>query len=149
MPPRRIPVAARQYGNDEEYHRSDPYQYLMCEVQVDRNFYEGAFSNNDAAVINNNYSEEYITITEQITSLVMKLCREQFTERQLCILQLLLKGYTQHDIAKHLKLNQATIQKSIMGDERNGGGIVRRMKVILIGSEEYRKLLNELVRLHD
>lgn len=105
-------------------NRSNGYQHLFAE-QPYSNEMMAEFSEAQGLIENYNSEdrEQLLVLREQLRVEFWRLAKENLTERQFQVIDLLAKGYTQIEIAKQLNVNQSSITKSVNGncDYRNNG----------------------------
>jgi DNA-binding CsgD family transcriptional regulator len=83
-----------------------------------------------------------------------RLAKDNLTERQFQVIELLAKGYTQIEIAKQLNVNQSSITKSVNGncDYRNGkkiyGGAKKKLRRLADKDPEIQAIIVQIAEIH-
>jgi len=136
-------------------NRSNGYQHLFAE-QPYSNEMMAEFS--EAQGLVENYApedrEQLLVLREQLRGEFWRLAKENLTDRQFQVIELLAKGYTQIEIAKQLKVNQSSITKSVNGncDYRNGrkiyGGAKKKLRRLADRDEKIKKIIEQISDIH-
>lgn len=135
--------------------RADKYQYLIREIPWDDTALSW-FQNQDG--INGKlspfqYNENILELKDKLVKRVYRLARSVCTDRQFSILQMMVDGYTQVEMAEKLGLGQSTITKTIHGTQiydQNGiatirhGGFMKKIKKAVQEDSEVRNILDDI-----
>lgn len=136
-------------------NRSNGYQHLFAE-QPYSNEMMAEFS--EAQGLVENYApedrEQLLVLREQLRGEFWRLAKENLTDRQFQVIELLAKGYTQIEIAKQLKVNQSSITKSVNGncDYRNGrkiyGGAKKKLRRLADKDPKIQDIIVQIAEIH-
>ncbi len=137
-------------------NRSNGYQYLFAE-QSYSNEMMSEFS--EAQGLSENYSpedkEQLMILREELRLAFWRLAKDNLTERQFQVLQLLSEGFSQQESAQRLKINQSSITKSINGncDYSNSkkkvyGGCKKKMRKLAENDEQVQKIFAQIADIH-
>jgi DNA-binding CsgD family transcriptional regulator len=136
-------------------NRSNGYQHLFAE-QPYSNEMMAEFS--EAQGLVENYApedrEQLLVLREQLRGEFWRLAKENLTDRQFQVIELLAKGYTQIEIAKQLKVNQSSITKSVNGncDYRNGrkiyGGAKKKLRRLADKDPKIQDIIIQIAEIH-
>jgi DNA-binding CsgD family transcriptional regulator len=136
-------------------NRSNGYQHLFAE-QPYSNEMMAEFS--EAQGLVENYKpedrEKLLDLREDLRQQFWRLAKENLTERQFQVIELLAKGYTQIEIAKQLNVNQSSITKSVNGncDYRNGkkvyGGCKKKLRRVAAKDPKILDIIAQMTEIH-
>lgn len=136
-------------------NRSNGYQHLFTE-QLHSYEMLAEFSESQGLV--ENYKPEdkemLLDLREDLKKEFWRLAKENLTERQFQVIELLAKGYTQIEIAKQLKVNQSSITKSVNGncDYRNGrkvyGGAKKKLRKLASNDSQIQEIIAKIADIH-
>jgi len=137
-------------------NRSNGYQHLFAE-QPYSNEMMAEFS--EAQGLVENYKpedrERLLDLREELRKQFWRLAKENLTERQFQVIELLAKGYTQIEIAKQLNVNQSSITKSVNGncDYRNSnrrvyGGTVKKLRRAAANDCKIQEIIAQITSVH-
>jgi DNA-binding CsgD family transcriptional regulator len=136
-------------------NRSNGYQHLFAE-QPYSNDMMAEFS--EAQGLAENYKpedrEKLLDLREELRVEFWRLAKENLTERQFQVIELLAKGYTQIEIAKQLHVNQSSITKSVNGncDYRNGkkiyGGAKKKLRRLSDKDPSIQAIITQIAEIH-
>jgi DNA-binding CsgD family transcriptional regulator len=136
-------------------NRSNGYQHLFAE-QPYSNEMMAEFS--EAQGLVENYKPEdrelLLNLREELRLEFWRLAKENLTERQFQVIELLAKGYTQIEIAKQLNVNQSSITKSVNGncDYRNGkkiyGGAKKKLRRLADKDSQIQAIIEQIAEIH-
>lgn len=136
-------------------NRSNGYQHLFAE-QPYSNEMMAEFS--EAQGLVENYRpedrEKLLDLRETLHQEFWRLAKENLTERQFQVIELLAKGFTQIEIAKQLNVNQSSITKSVNGncDYRNGkkiyGGAKKKLRRLADQDEDIQSIIAQIAEIH-
>lgn len=136
-------------------NRSNGYQHLFAE-QPYSNEMMAEFS--EAQGLVENYRpedrEKLLDLREDLRVEFWRLAKENLTERQFQVIELLAKGFTQIEIAKQLNVNQSSITKSVNGncDYRNGkkiyGGAKKKLRRLAEQDEDIQSIIVQIADIH-
>lgn len=136
-------------------NRSNGYQHLFAE-QPYSNDMMAEFS--EAQGLAENYKpedrEKLLDLREELRVEFWRLAKENLTERQFQVIELLAKGYTQIEIAKQLHVNQSSITKSVNGncDYRNGkkiyGGAKKKLRRLSDKDPDIQAIITQIAEIH-
>jgi len=136
-------------------NRSNGYQHLFAE-QPYSNEMMAEFS--EAQGLVENYRpedrENLLDLREELRLQFWRLAKENLTERQFQVIELLAKGYTQIEIAKQLNVNQSSITKSVNGncDYRNGkkiyGGAKKKLRKLADKDPKIQEIITQMTEIH-
>ena len=139
---------------DKRPARSQAYQYLICEIQVEDK-YLALYDNSRSIESHLNpylYNEDYLELEDKLKSKTWNLIDKICTKRQLEILKLTIDGYGQQEIAKILGCNQSSVTKSLNGNksyyDRKGrhvnksyGGSLKKIRKAISEDKEIQDIL--------
>lgn len=136
-------------------NRSNGYQHLFAE-QPYSNEMMAEFSEAQGLVENYNPEdrEKLLDLREELRVEFWRLAKENLTERQFQVIELLAKGFTQIEIAKQLNVNQSSITKSVNGncDYRNGkkiyGGAKKKLRRLADQDEDIQSIIVQIAEIH-
>ncbi len=132
--------------------RSQAYQYTILEIPVDHDIL-GLYSNEksiSSALNPFQYSEELMLLKDELAIVTWELCNRELTKRQLEVISLMRDGYTQHEIANALGVNQSSVTKSISGniDYKNGGvaygGSIKKLRKLIKNDPKIQEILKRI-----
>jgi DNA-binding CsgD family transcriptional regulator len=136
-------------------NRSNGYQHLFAE-QPYSNEMMAEFS--EAQGLVENYQpedrEKLLDLRDGLRLEFWRLAKENLTERQFQVIELLAQGYTQIEIAKQLNVNQSSITKSVNGncDYRNGrkiyGGAKKKLRKLADKDSRIREIITQIADIH-
>lgn len=136
-------------------NRSNGYQFLFAE-QPYSNEMMAEFS--EAQGLVENYKpedrEQLLDLRDDLKLEFWRLAKENLTERQFQVIELLAMGYTQIEIAKQLHVNQSSITKSVNGncDYRNGrkiyGGAKKKLRRLADKDPEIQDIIQQIADIH-
>lgn len=136
-------------------NRSNGYQHLFAE-QPYSNEMMAEFS--EAQGLVENYRpedrERLLDLRDELREEFWRLAKENLTERQFQVIELLAKGYTQIEIAKQLNVNQSSITKSVNGncDYRNGkkiyGGAKKKLRRLADKDFAIQSIITQIAEIH-
>jgi DNA-binding CsgD family transcriptional regulator len=136
-------------------NRSNNYQHLFAE-QSYSNEMMAEFSESQGLI--ENYKpedkENLIDLKESLHKEFWRLAKENLTERQFQVIELLAKGFTQIEIAKQLNVNQSSITKSVNGncDYRNGkrvyGGAKKKLRRLADQDSQIQEIIAQIAEIH-
>lgn len=136
-------------------NRSNGYQHLFAE-QSYSNEMMAEFSESQGLV--ENYKPEdkelLFDLRDQLHVEFWRLARENLTQRQFKVIELLARGFTQIEIAKQLNVNQSSITKSVNGncDYRNGkkiyGGSKKRLRHLSNEDVKIQEIIAQIAEIH-
>lgn len=136
-------------------NRSNNYQHLFAE-QSYSNEMMAEFSESQGLI--ENYKpedkENLIDLRETLNKEFWRLAKENLTERQFQVIELLAKGFTQIEIAKQLNVNQSSITKSVNGncDYRNGkkiyGGAKKKLRRLADQDSQIQEIIAQIAEIH-
>lgn len=136
-------------------NRSTGYQHLFTE-QPHSNEMMAEFS--EAQGLSDNYKpedrERLLDLREELRMEFWRLAKENLTERQFQVIELLSQGYTQIEIAKQLHVNQSSITKSVNGncDYRNGrkvyGGAKKKLRRLSDKDPQIQEIIQKITEIH-
>jgi DNA-binding CsgD family transcriptional regulator len=136
-------------------NRSNGYQHLFAE-QPYSNEMMAEFS--EAQGLVENYKPEdrelLLDLRDELRLEFWRLAKDNLTERQFQVIELLAKGYTQIEIAKQLNVNQSSITKSVNGncDYRNGkkiyGGAKKKLRRLADKDPEIQAIIVQIAEIH-
>jgi len=98
--------------------------------------------------------ENLIDLRETLNKEFWRLAKENLTERQFQVIELLAKGFTQIEIAKQLNVNQSSITKSVNGncDYRNGkkiyGGAKKKLRRLADQDSQIQEIIAQIAEIH-
>jgi len=129
-------MAKIKVNRDFTKNRSDKYQHILVESSCSPDILtEFSESRGIAGYLNmTSYNEEMYALRAELHKELWRIMEDVLTDRQLQVIKLSAKGFTQIEIAKMLKVNQSSITKSINGncDYRNGkkvyGGAKKKLR---------------------
>ena len=153
------------------YRRSSKYQYLLMESPW-KEFYNDVFTNADGIsgrLAQFQYSEQILDLQDKLFKRLFVLAKKYCTDRQMNVLNLLLDGYNQSEIANILKIEQSTIAKTINGVGLYGknknfrpqnitnysapakkyGGFVKKLKSVANADQEIQSILKDIYDLRN
>jgi len=115
--PERNSIRSAAYQQDRTSTRSAGYQNIIVELSCDpETLAERSDAQGITGMLNSNtHSEELLDLQEQLMNEFWRIV-DTLTPRQSQVLRLYAQGLTQIEIAKHLKVNQSSITKSINGN---------------------------------
>ncbi|MCK9567717.1 LuxR C-terminal-related transcriptional regulator [Candidatus Pacearchaeota archaeon] len=136
-------------------NRSNGYQHLFAE-QPYSNEMMAEFSEAQGLVENYNPEdrEQLLVLREKLRGEFWRLAKENLTERQFQVIELLAKGYTQIEIAKQLNVNQSSITKSVNGncDYKNGrriyGGAKKKLRRLADKDPQIQEIITQIADIH-
>jgi predicted transcriptional regulator len=149
-------------------NRSNGYQHLFAEQSYPIEILS-EFSESQGLVENYNPDdkEELLILKERLIEEFWRIAKENLTKRQLEVITLMSKNYTQIEIAKILRVNQSSITKSLNGNSdyrgtvkgdgdkksrstkiRVYGGIRRKMKKIADKDPRVIEILEQMADIH-
>lgn len=151
--------------------RSSKYQYLLIESPW-KEAYDDLFTNADGLsgrVAQFQYSEQILDLQDRLFKRLFTLAKEHCTERQMTVINLLLDGYNQSEIANHLGIEQSTIAKTINGVGLYGknkdfrprgiakysapakkyGGFVKKLRAVADQDQEIQSILKDISELRN
>lgn len=136
-------------------NRSNGYQHLFAE-QPYSNEMMAEFSEAQGLVENYNAEDRelLLDLREELRLEFWRLAKENLTERQFQVIELLAKGYTQIEIAKQLNVNQSSITKSVNGncDYRNGkkiyGGAKKKLRRLADKDPQIQEIIQQIAEIH-
>ena len=134
--------------------RSSSYQHLLVETSCSNEMME-AFCNEDSIYNRLNpfgYSEDILELDDLLKVEFWRIVKTCLTNRQRKVLELYTEGFTQMEIAKKLKINQSSINKSIRGNvnymetgkKHVYGGTIRKIQKILETDEKIKEILKKM-----
>jgi DNA-binding CsgD family transcriptional regulator len=137
-------------------NRSNSYQHLFAE-QSYSNEMMSEFS--EAQGLIENYTledkEQLMNLREELKLAFWRLAKDNLTQRQFQVLQLLSEGFSQQECAHRLNINQSSITKSINGncDYSNSkkkvyGGCKKKMRKLAENDEQIQKLFIQIAEIH-
>jgi DNA-binding CsgD family transcriptional regulator len=136
-------------------NRSNGYQHIFAE-QPHSNEMMAEFS--EAQGLVENYKpedrEKLLDLREELRVEFWRLAKENLTERQFQVIDLLAQGYTQIEIAKQLHVNQSSITKSVNGncDYRNGrkiyGGAKKKLRRLSDKDPQIQGIIAQIAEIH-
>ncbi len=136
-------------------NRSNGYQHLFAE-QPYSNEMMAEFS--EAQGLVENYRpedrEKLLDLRETLHLEFWRLAKENLTDRQFQVIELLAKGFTQIEIAKQLNVNQSSITKSVNGncDYRNGkrvyGGAKKKLQRLSDQDRKIQEIITQIAEIH-
>ncbi len=136
-------------------NRSNGYQHLFAE-QSYSNEMMAEFS--EAQGLVENYRPEdremLLDLRDTLNKEFWRLAKENLTERQFQVIELLAKGFTQIEIAKQLNVNQSSITKSVNGncDYRNGkkiyGGAKKKLRRLADEDKDIQSIIAQIAEIH-
>lgn len=136
-------------------NRSNGYQHLYTE-QPYSNEMMAEFS--EAQGLIENYRPEdrelLLDLKDELKIEFWRLAKENLTERQYQVIELLAKGYTQIEIAKQLNVNQSSITKSVNGNcdyrgsKRCYGGSKVKLKRLINKDPKICNILLQMSEIH-
>jgi DNA-binding CsgD family transcriptional regulator len=136
-------------------NRSNGYQHLFAE-QSYSNEMMAEFS--EAQGLVENYKPEdremLLDLRDTLNKEFWRLAKENLTERQFQVIELLAKGFTQIEIAKQLNVNQSSITKSVNGncDYRNGkkiyGGAKKKLRRLSDQDSQIQEIIAQIAEIH-
>lgn len=136
-------------------NRSNGYQHLFAE-QPYSNEMMAEFS--EAQGLVENYKpedkEKLSNLRDELQKRYWKLAKENLTERQYQVIELLAKGFTQIEIALQLHVNQSSITKSVNGncDYRNSrrvyGGSRKKLRAIANQDLQVQQIITQIAEIH-
>jgi DNA-binding CsgD family transcriptional regulator len=98
--------------------------------------------------------EKLLDLRETLHQEFWRLAKENLTERQFQVIELLAKGFTQIEIAKQLNVNQSSITKSVNGncDYRNGkkiyGGAKKKLRRLSDQDQKIQEIIAQIAEIH-
>lgn len=138
---------------NEKPYRSQKYQHVLLETCWSHDKLDAfEFYHN-----REQHNEQLLEYKQQLIDRLLEILPKQLTERQWTVLQLLLKGYTQIDIAKQLNLNQSSIAHCVNGNmhyykgkkyETKSGGLYKKIKRIAHEDLVIQRILKEIKELY-
>ena len=136
-------------------NRSNGYQHLFAE-QPYSNEMMAEFSEAQGLVENYRAEdrERLLDLRDELRLEFWRLAKENLTERQFQVIELLAKGYTQIEIAKQLNVNQSSITKSVNGncDYRNGkkiyGGAKKKLRRLADKDSPIQSIITQIAEIH-
>lgn len=136
-------------------NRSNGYQHLFAE-QPYSNEMMAEFSEAQGLVENYRAEdrERLLDLRDELRLEFWRLAKDNLTERQFQVIELLAKGYTQIEIAKQLNVNQSSITKSVNGncDYRNGkkiyGGAKKKLRRLADKDSEIQSIITQIAEIH-
>lgn len=102
--------------NKKKNSRSNAYQQIFRELQLDTEVFARLFENEDGDKRKVTWSQEFNTLNDQLASRICDLMSSGLTVKQREVVKLTLDGYTQMEIAKMLGRNQSSVVKSLQGN---------------------------------
>lgn len=136
-------------------NRSNNYQHLFAE-QSYSNEMMAEFAESQGLI--ENYKpqdkEDLIELRETLNKEFWRLAKDNLTERQFQVIELLAKGFTQIEIAKQLHVNQSSITKSVNGncDYRNGrrvyGGSRKKLRKLADQDLKIKEIIAQIAEIH-
>lgn len=135
--------------------RSMAYQYKMHEAYYDPvvvNYLADSHGLHHESI---EKKEHRADLKEKLLELTFSLIEKNLTKHQKEVLFLILKGYSQIEVAKELGVNQSSVTKCLHGNLLNDGsgkfygGLFKRLKKAAALDQEIQKVLKELVELND
>ncbi|MFA5758002.1 MAG: LuxR C-terminal-related transcriptional regulator [Clostridia bacterium] len=136
-------------------NRSNGYQHLFAE-QSYSNEMMAEFSESQG--LTENYTsddhEKLLDLQDARRDEFWRLAKDNLTDRQFQVIQLLAKGYTQIEIAKQLNVNQSSITKSVNGncDYRNGkrvyGGAKKKLCKLAEKDSKIQEIIKQIAEIH-
>lgn len=143
--------------------RSDKYQYLLLEISTDFTPGDGNIAttwSNDHALYQQGGPEVILEIQDRAIERLWELCSIHLTERQSEILQLLGSGMTQWEAARHLNVNQSSVNKTLNGNQSyentdnskppiRHGGVEKKIKNACLEDDKFRSIIFELAELDE
>ena len=129
-------MAKIKVNRDFTKNRSDKYQHILVESSCSPDILtEFSESRGMAGYLNmTSYNEEMYALRAELHNELWRIMEDVLTDRQLQVIKLSAKGFTQIEIAKMLRVNQSSITKAINGncDYRNGkkiyGGAKKKLR---------------------
>lgn len=122
--------------------RSQSYQHLYNEIPV------------DLSTIHRPYDEQepedpvMLDLNIAAFAVLIDVIRSGITETQCAVVDGILEGKNQADIAREMGLNQSSVIKYLIGNNDYSkpgrtvyGGLVKRIPKLLLESDEYRKTI--------
>ncbi len=130
-------------------NKSDSYQHKIVEITVYPVVLNDFPINNGlGAQLNlSKHSDEFYDLKEQLMKEILRIIKNDLTERQTEVITLRLKGKTQTQIADQLGIHQTTVHKLLNGniDYANGkkryGGAIKKLKKICAKDEKVNQIL--------
>ncbi len=98
--------------------------------------------------------ERLLDLRDTLNKEFWRLAKENLTERQFQVIELLAKGFTQIEIAKQLNVNQSSITKSVNGncDYRNGkkiyGGAKKKLRRLSDQDQKIQEIIAQIAEIH-
>jgi predicted DNA-binding protein YlxM (UPF0122 family) len=132
---------------------SNRYQYVLVEVPVDVDVLKQCDNSQGlyAALNPFAYSEAVLELQDRLKERLWELVAEVCTEHQQEVLRMLADGYTQHEVAKALRVNQSSITKCLNGNHdyryttkgkfRRYGGIIPKLRKAISRDPECQELI--------
>lgn len=155
MPRIKKVVYQNDFLNQIDSSRSAKYQYLIREIPWEDS-HMSWFANQDSIHGRLNhfqYNENVLDLHDKLLNRVYQLAKEVCTEKQFRILQMMVDGYTQVEMAQKLGLGQSTITKTIHGSQyydQNGnsvaryGGFMKKIRKAVLEDQEVQNLLHDI-----
>lgn len=136
-------------------NKSDSYQHKIVEITVDPVVLNDFPINNGLGAQMNlaKCSEEFYDLKERLMKEILRIIRNDLTERQAEVVTLRLEGKTQIQIADQLGIHQTTVHKLLMGniDYANGkkryGGAIKKLKKICAKDKTVLEILRKMEEL--
>lgn len=140
---------------DRKRNKSDSYQHKIVEITVDPVVLNDFPINNGLGAQMNlaKCSEEFYDLKERLMKEILRIIRNDLTERQAEVVTLRLEGKTQIQIADQLGIHQTTVHKLLMGniDYANGkkryGGAIKKLKKICAKDKTVLEILRKMEEL--
>lgn len=148
-------MAKIKVNRDFTKNRSDKYQHILVESSCSPDILtEFSEARGIAGYLNmTSYNEEMYALRAELHKELWRIMEEVLTDRQLQVIKLSAKGFTQIEIAKMLKVNQSSITKSINGncDYRNGkkvyGGAKKKLRKAAAEDPKIQEILDRMKEL--
>jgi len=142
--------------------RSKAYQQIWTEISFSHELLD-IFCESDSVYKRLNpfaYNDEIAELEEELRKELWRLLDEHLNERQKIVVRLMAENKTQMEIAKLLKVNQATLSKLIIGNtsytkrDKYGrptmyGGLRLKMTTIAKKDERVNAILNKIAEIRE
>lgn len=136
-------------------NRSNGYQHLFNEqLSSDETLAKISESQGFVENYRTEDKEQLMDLRDALKKEYWRLAKDNLTERQFKVIELLARGYTQIEIAKQLNVNQSSITKSVNGncDYRNGrkvyGGSRKKLNHLADNDPKIKAILKEMADIH-
>ena len=128
-------------------NRSARYQHLYREISTDLAKYDSPYEEQEL------FDDEFRDLNDEALAIMVEELRANLSDKQARLVDGLLAGKSQTDLAHDTGVNQSSIIKMIIGNadyskggKKMFGGIVRLVPGILLRSERFRSII---IRMND